>query len=281
MPRLSTQRLRPPQLWQEFELLCRDLWREIWKDPNTQRNGRNGQAQHGVDVYGNPNQGPEWAGVQCKGKDDYANKTLTEDELKSEVLKAHTFTPSLSQFILATTGPRDATLQGVARQLSDTQKKAVLFSVTVWSWDDIVETLEDYPNVVAKHYPDYALTATVREGIDQIQATQRQSLEQGAEDKQALKEHISITVHHTGDVHLRFIQSFLAHGDQDHDGLEVSEIGPGTAACVEDSVGKQQWLILEEEDEVRPELGEIRSIRPSNDSQPFFASSGDVTCFTN
>lgn len=97
----------PPSNWQDFETLCCDLWRSIWKDPNTQKNGRQGQSQHGVDIYGRPNQRDSWAGVQCKGINNYSDKSLTEKEVISEVGKAKSFEPKLSQFIIATTGPKD------------------------------------------------------------------------------------------------------------------------------------------------------------------------------
>ena len=51
--------LPPPAIWQDFEKLCHVLWREIWNDPATQKNGRSGQPQHGVDVFGQPNTGDE------------------------------------------------------------------------------------------------------------------------------------------------------------------------------------------------------------------------------
>ncbi len=181
MPTLSQLQLAPPKAWQDFETLCCDLWRAIWKDPNAKKHGRQGQAQHGVDVFGNPSQQADWAGVQCKGKDNYTDKMLTEKELREEAEKAKSFTPGLTQFTLATTGPRDAHIQETARTLSDEHSKAGLFTVDVWSWEDIVESLEQYPEVVEKHYPQFALAATLHKGLDQIDATQRESLSRQAE----------------------------------------------------------------------------------------------------
>jgi len=114
MPAASALQIPPPATWQDFESLCCELWRRIWKDPNTQKNGRSGQEQHGVDVYGRPNEGSPWAGVQCNGKDNYADKKVTENELRTEVENAKSFRPALSQFILATTGPKDATVEQLA-----------------------------------------------------------------------------------------------------------------------------------------------------------------------
>ena len=45
--------LRKPENWQDFERLCKALWGEIWECSDTiKRNGRQGQVQKGVDVYG-------------------------------------------------------------------------------------------------------------------------------------------------------------------------------------------------------------------------------------
>lgn len=67
MPLFNALQIPPPANWQDFETLCCDLWRRIWNDPNTQKNGRQGQPQHGVDIYGRPGEGHEWAGVQYMG----------------------------------------------------------------------------------------------------------------------------------------------------------------------------------------------------------------------
>ncbi len=72
MSSLLNKQIPPPASWEEFEDMCCDLWRWLWNDPKAQKNGRKGQAQAGVDVYGQPGGGSEWAGVQCKGKDNYS-----------------------------------------------------------------------------------------------------------------------------------------------------------------------------------------------------------------
>jgi len=159
----------PPAHWQDFEILCCDLWRAIWKDSNTQRNGRQGQPQHGVDIYGRPNQGRLWAGVQCKGKDNYADKKLTEKEVKTEVEKAKSFKPKISQFIIATTGPKDAKIEELARNMTEEHLKNGLFSVHVWGWSDIAARLADFPHLMEKYYPGLSLdTRGLKRGIDAL-----------------------------------------------------------------------------------------------------------------
>ena len=130
MSSLLNKQILPPASWEEFEDMCCDLWRLLWNDPNAQKNGRRGQAQAGVDVFGRPDDGSEWAGVQCKGKDNYAEKTLTEKELRDEVDKAKKFTPPITkEYVMATTGLRDAKIQKVAREITQQHGKRKDFSL--------------------------------------------------------------------------------------------------------------------------------------------------------
>lgn len=151
MPMYSAFQIPPPKNWQDFECLCWDLWRRIWNDPNTQRNGRTGQSQCGVDVSGQC--GGWWCGVQAKGKDNFTNQRVTVDELAAEVRKARRFQPALRNFILATTGPKDAVVEQAARELTENHRTQGKFSVAVMGWDDILLLLDDHPDVIEKYYP--------------------------------------------------------------------------------------------------------------------------------
>lgn len=50
MSNLSSSELKKPTKWEDFERCCCELFKCILDDPNTQMNGRSGQAQKGVDV---------------------------------------------------------------------------------------------------------------------------------------------------------------------------------------------------------------------------------------
>lgn len=184
MPIFFSLQIPPPANWQDFESLCCDLWREIWKDPNTQKNGRQGQPQHGVDISGSPNQESLWAGVQCKGKDNYTDKSLTEGEVKTEVEKAKAFEPKLSQFIIATTGPKDAKIEEVARIITGEHLGNGLFSVHIWGWDDIVARLAEFPELIEKHYPQFGFrTKGIEKDVDEIKAITQEILKNTGEIK--------------------------------------------------------------------------------------------------
>jgi tetratricopeptide (TPR) repeat protein len=153
--------------------LCADLWQEIWADPGTQRHGRSGQQQHGVDIYGCPNQGPDYEGVQCKCKDGRYGQEITEVELKTEVEKAKKFHPPLKRFILATTAPSDQKIQLVARKFTEEHLSAGLFSVEVLGWDEIQRRLASHPKVIDKHYAFGSSRQKMSEGVSLLQESQR------------------------------------------------------------------------------------------------------------
>lgn len=147
--------LHPPAHWQDFENLCWGLWKEIWGDPNTQKNGRQGGAQHGVDVFGQPDTGVGWAGVQCKGKENFTRQTLTKGDVAEEVRRAKGFSPALAEFTIATTAPRDGELQGHVRRLGDRLKRQRLFRLCVCGWDDIENLIYEHePPIARRFYPD-------------------------------------------------------------------------------------------------------------------------------
>lgn len=135
--------LRKPENWQDFESLCKKLWGEIWECPEIKKNGRAGQKQHGVDVYGIPKGDDQYWGIQCKGKDDYANANLTEREIDAEIEKAKTFKPDLKKFYFTTTANKDSSIEEYVRNKDIENRKLNLFEVHLFSWEDIVDLIEE------------------------------------------------------------------------------------------------------------------------------------------
>lgn len=133
-----------------FEDLCLDLWRSIYKNGDFQRNGRRGQSQNGVDIYGY-DENKNLIGIQCKKKDQLTNKKLTQSELEEEVKKAKKFNPPLNKYIVATSAVRDANIQEIARNLSKENLSNGLFSVHIYSWEEITYLLNDYQDLIKKH----------------------------------------------------------------------------------------------------------------------------------
>jgi hypothetical protein len=164
--------LPPPKNWDDFESLALQLWKSLWADHNAQMHGRRGQAQHGVDIFGRPFARGSWEGVQCKGKEIFTDKRVTVDELNREVTKARGFSPSLSAFVIATTGPRDGDIQRRAAELTSNGP----FRVSVWGWDDIEEELNFRDYLLADLYPQFSRTGVTVFG-NQISIYRTQPME--------------------------------------------------------------------------------------------------------
>jgi len=144
---IAPTQIRKPENWQDFEKLCKKLWGEIWDCADTiQRNGRSGQDQNGVDIYGKPKNETGYFGIQCKGKDGYTNTKLTVGEVDREVDKAFNFIPKLKRFIFATTANKDAAIEEYVRMKNLEHIQKGLFEIYIASWEDIVDLMEGRRN---------------------------------------------------------------------------------------------------------------------------------------
>lgn len=176
MPTKSRMDLPRPKDWTEFEDIACQVWKIIWQDSNTHKNGRQGQPQHGVDVWGRPGGGEHYTGVQCKGKADYEKITITEKELYEEIEKAKSFKPAITEYIVATTGKRDESIQSLAREITVAHHKQNLFSVDVWFWEDILQELVKHKELCELFYPDIFSQAAQKEDLDQLSHTTQKIL---------------------------------------------------------------------------------------------------------
>jgi cellulose synthase operon protein C len=173
MTNILSRALPPPSNWQDFERLCFDVFSRIWKTNDAEMHGRAGQPQAGVDVYGTDRVEGCFVGVQCKGKDQGYGNGLAAQELREEVQKARSFDPPLDVFVLATTALNDATIQSLARALSDEHKQQDLFEVRVVGWTTLRQQLTDHPDVVKKYFPDFApvdVVAAIESSADSTRA---------------------------------------------------------------------------------------------------------------
>ena len=156
-----------PKSWITFEDLCHSLFKAVWGDSLSQKNGRSGQPQHGVDIVGSPGGNYEiYQGVQCKGKDKQYGAKPSVKELEREISKAECFEPSLQHWIFATTAPVDAALQEAARNISAARKKEGRFTVSVFGWGQIESLLCEKKEVLQAFYPEYGSDfAKLLEGV--------------------------------------------------------------------------------------------------------------------
>lgn len=108
--------LRRPENWQDFETLCKNLWGEIWNCPEIKKNGRPGDQQFGVDVYGIPENQRQYFGIQCKGEDEYTDKQFTATEINDCIKQAKEFDPPLKKLYLATTAVKNSGIEALVRK---------------------------------------------------------------------------------------------------------------------------------------------------------------------
>ncbi len=135
--------LRRPSNWQDFETICKKLWGEIWNYPEIKKNGRLGQIQYGVDIYGIPYGENCFYGIQCKGKNEYLNSQFTEKEINYEIEKAKKFEPKLKKLYFATTSTKNANIEGFVRKINIENINNGFFEVHIFAWEDIVELIDE------------------------------------------------------------------------------------------------------------------------------------------
>jgi hypothetical protein len=136
--------IQKPENWQDFETLCKKLWGEIWGIPTKiKKNGRNGQSQAGVDVYGCPKGEANYWGIQCKGKDDYSDAKLSKMEIDREIIKAKSFQPKLDIFIFATTMNKDSEIEEYVRLKDLESRKNGDFEILLFCWEDIADLIDE------------------------------------------------------------------------------------------------------------------------------------------
>lgn len=154
MATLAGSRIFPPKSWIEFQDITRDALAIKWRSPNLQINGRQGQTQHGVDIYGADDLGRK-VGIECKNYSDQISITLIQNAVKH----AETFTPALSGFYMATSTQRDSTLQKDVRLLSEARININKFPVGIFFWEDLVSDLVTDLKVFQAHFPQIQLNS--------------------------------------------------------------------------------------------------------------------------
>ena len=100
-------RLSPPSDWQELQRMICDLYRNVWNDPDIQQFGTIGQRQHGVDIYGRPNSGKAFEGIQCK----CVEKLSPTEDIENEYNKSKAQPLNLASPTIGLCGKRNSTLR--------------------------------------------------------------------------------------------------------------------------------------------------------------------------
>jgi hypothetical protein len=148
MPTYSSANIIKPKSWEEFEEIVCSAAKSRWGNPDFTLHGRMGQAQSGVDVYGEDRDG-ELVGIQCKNTDG----GVTAATIQSEIEKAEQFSPTLAKLYIATTADTDKNIQAAVRALSAERRAKGLFGVHILFWTDIWNDLCSDEGRLFQHYP--------------------------------------------------------------------------------------------------------------------------------
>jgi hypothetical protein len=169
MPIPSTSDLPKPKSWDEFEDIVWEIYTRKWQDPHTQRYGRSGQAQHGVDIYGQQNSSENYIAIQCKR---YGENKLSVQRIVAELEKADSFPSPISKYLIATTESRDAKIQDFIRILNDDRKSENKFIVHVVFWEDLCSDLAhpDNYDLLKKYYSEWGQIFENHQGIEEEKA---------------------------------------------------------------------------------------------------------------
>jgi hypothetical protein len=166
MPTIASANVPAPKSWDEFEDIVLAAAKLRWNSTDFFRNGRQGQAQNGVDVWGHDD--GRHIGIQCKN----TIGTIKLSSVKEEVANAELFEPKLDRLYIATTAKRDEPLQRIVRELSAQRNKAGLFKVDLLFWDDICQDLAKDEDVFFRHYPQ------LKPGADPVKAHDKKLFDQ-------------------------------------------------------------------------------------------------------
>lgn len=217
----SSATFPPPKDWQDFERNSRVLIQCILSDITVDRNGRSGQPQNGVDIFGRKNgNGREWFGVQCKGKSSgWPDKSkVTERELRDEIKKSDNFKPQISTFILLTTAPNDAAIQKIARTITEEREvEGRPLTVCVWGWETIEEKISEYPEAISAFHPDRSPysnqiikvtsdTLTVMQSVHLEVQSQTKMMQASSDNNSASREIIDKVLHEEIDGYRDFLR---------------------------------------------------------------------------
>jgi hypothetical protein len=140
--------LPPPSDWQAFQDLVVQVAKKRYVPESVQDYGRQGQKQHGVDIYAEGGDGSK-IGIQCKETKAHIDKKIIETDAKD----AKGFSQKLDLFIIATTERRDKRLQDVVMGLNSSGEYP--FKLRIEFWDDFQQDINQSAMVLNACYEDY------------------------------------------------------------------------------------------------------------------------------
>jgi hypothetical protein len=148
MPQVTT-RPNPPRDEYDFQDICADLLKEVWKATNLQVFGRRGQRQNGVDILDlSGSKNPR--GAQCKNYEPL--EAIDPAGIREIVSEAKLFSPPLSEFWIMTTAKKSVDAQLEVLKINAEHRDKRLFSVVLKTWDELLSMFAEHQVVADKWF---------------------------------------------------------------------------------------------------------------------------------
>lgn len=148
MPSLPMYKISAPSDAKEFENILMDYSGRIYGGRSTLL-GRNGQAQHGVDVVVTRDDSSIIC-VQCK---DVTQKAVTRTNIDNWIEEAEQSIIPMVRFVIAVASYRDATIQEYVYSLSQKRVLQGKIPVEIVFWEDIEHFLKLNKDFLQLYYP--------------------------------------------------------------------------------------------------------------------------------
>lgn len=155
----------PPANWQDFQILTLRLVEQLCEFATVREYGRQGQRQHGIDIYGEM-PGELHLGIQCK--EMKSGKKLTLQLIQAEADAALAFQPGLNVFVIATTLAEDTAIHKAVTTLNSS--KIYSFKISYWSWNHFNDKLNRSSKLMEESYKNYAKSFNVNEQLLELEA---------------------------------------------------------------------------------------------------------------
>lgn len=146
-----------PSTEQDFESMCSHIFGKLYSCTLPAMYGRRGQKQYGLDILIHENDLFEQSsriGIQCKHVAKLTYDGASGDSILKEVAKADSGIQKIKLLVIATTQESDVSLQNSVSTLSDERVKKGLFPVSIISWNDISNYINQDPKLLSYYQTD-------------------------------------------------------------------------------------------------------------------------------
>lgn len=158
-----------PSTEQDFESMCSHIFGKIHSCTLPVMYGRRGQKQYGLDILIHENDLFEQSsriGIQCKHVSKLTYDGASGDSILKEVAKADAGVQKIKLLIIATTKESDVSLQNSVSTLSEERIKKGLFPVSIISWNDISNYINQDPELLNYYQTDNKIIKAYYKNIE-------------------------------------------------------------------------------------------------------------------